>query len=100
MLATGSLVYSATAVRVALSSAELLVQRTPPLVTRAINASFGSRQTRASEAAFRDGMLGLARDSAELSYREMRRAVDQLDALTRPRKATAARPHRPYRVKL
>jgi hypothetical protein len=100
MLATGSLVYSATAVRVAVSSADLLVERMPPLLTRAVSASLGSRQTRASEAAFRDGLLALARDSAEMSYREMRRAVDQLDALTRPRKATAPRPHRPYRVKL
>jgi hypothetical protein len=100
MLATGSLVYSATAVRVVLSSAELIAQRTPPLVTRALNASVRGRQPAAAEAEFRDGLLALARETADLSYREMRRAADQLDALTRPRQAPGGRPHRPYRVKL
>src|SRR4051794_21105766 len=100
MLATGSLVASATAVRVAISSAELFVQRTPPLVSRALGASFGSRAPATSEAAFRDDLLALARDSADLGYREMRRAVDQLDALTRPKDRAGTRPHRPYRVKL
>jgi hypothetical protein len=99
MLATGSLVASATAVRVALGSAELVVQRTPPLLSRAVSASFGGSQSATAEAVFRDNLLALARDSADLGYREMRRAVDQLDALTRPRQATGARPHRPYRVK-
>ena len=100
MLATGSLVYSATALRVALSSAELIAQRTPPLLGRAVNASFGGRETGASGAVFRDDLLALARETADISYREMRRAVDQLDALTRPRQAPGARPHRPHRVKL
>ena len=100
MLATGSLVASATAVRVALGSAELFVQRTPPLLSRAVSASLGGRQTASSEAVFRDELLALARDSADLGYRELRRGVDQLDALTRPKQAAGARPHRPYRVKL
>jgi hypothetical protein len=99
MLATGSLVYSATAVRVAIGSVGLLAQRTRPLVSRAVTASLGGAENRSSESAFRDDMLGLARESAELGYRELRRAADQFDALTRPRQPAGAQPRRPQRVK-
>jgi hypothetical protein len=47
-----------------------------------------------------DDRLGLARESAELSWRELRRGVDRLDASTRPPQPSAnGRPFRPYRVK-
>jgi hypothetical protein len=99
MLTTGSLVSSATAFRVGLSCIELWMERTPPLVRLAVTASLGGRETRKAQAAFRDDLIALARDSAERSWRELRRGVDDLDAFTRPGAEPGARPHRPYRVK-
>jgi hypothetical protein len=100
MLTTGSLVSSATAFRVGVSCLELVVKRTPPLVRLGLTASLGGRETRQAQAAFRDDLIALARDSAELSWRELRRGVDDLDAFTRPHEEPGARPQRPYRVKL
>jgi hypothetical protein len=78
---------------------ELLARRTPPLVTLAVRGSVGGPRTAASQAAFRDEVIALARDSAERSWRELRRGVDDLDALTRPPAAGDGGPRRPYRVK-
>ena len=50
-----------------------------------------------AQAAFRDELIALARESAELSWREMRRGVDALDGYTRPEHAPSN--GRPYRVK-
>jgi hypothetical protein len=100
MLTTGSLVSSATAFRVGVSCVELWVQRAPPLVRLALTASLGGREMRKAQAAFRDDLIALARDSAELSWRELRRGVDDLDAFTRPQEEPGGRPQRPYRVKL
>jgi hypothetical protein len=100
MLATGSLVTSATAFRVGASWLELVVERTPPLVTLAVRASVGGAGAGNAQAAFRDDLLALARDSAEASWRELRRGVDDLDAFTRPDEEHDERPpRRPYRVK-
>jgi hypothetical protein len=99
MLATGSLVTSATAFRVGAGCLELLVERTPPLARLAVRASAGGHEAGQAQAAFRDDFIALARDSAELSWRELRRAVDDLDSFTRPDEEAAVRPHRPYRVK-
>jgi hypothetical protein len=100
MLTTGSLVTSATAFRVGVGWLQLVAQRTPPLARLAVTATVGDGKTHQAQAAFRDDLIALARDSAELSWRELRRGVDELDALTRPSQDPAARPHRPYRVKL
>jgi hypothetical protein len=100
MLTTGSLVSSATAFRVGVSCIELWVERAPPLVRLAVSASLGGREMRKAQAAFRDDLIALARDSAEVSWRELRRGVDDLDAFTRPHEETGVRPQRPYRVKL
>jgi hypothetical protein len=100
MLTAGSLVSSATAVRVGLGCAELWVKRTPPLLSLAVSASVRGENPGKAQAEFRDKVIALAWDSAELSWREMRRGVDDLDALTRPKERAAGRPHRPYRVKL
>jgi hypothetical protein len=97
MLAAGSLVSSATAFRVSAGGLELLVERTPPLVKLAVRASVAGAG--AAQSAFRDDFIGLARELAEASYREMRRGVDQLDAFTRPGDEPAAGRPRPYRVK-
>ena len=100
VIAAGSLVSAATAVRVGAGCFELLADRMPPLVSGAVAASVGGRGTRQAEAEFRDDVLALARDSAEVTWRELRRGVDELDALTRPADQPAPRPHRPYRAKL
>jgi hypothetical protein len=99
MLATGSFVTSAAAFRVGAGCLELLVERTPPLMRLAVEASLGGAGTSNAQAAFRDDLIALARDSAELSWREMRRGIDDLDACTRPNDEPWAREHRPYRVK-
>ncbi|MGZ4166756.1 MAG: hypothetical protein ACXVR1_14875 [Solirubrobacteraceae bacterium] len=65
----------------------------------AVQASFGAG-SRAAEATLRDEIVALARESAELSWREMRRGVDALDASTRPVDTPrSGSPRRPYRVK-
>jgi hypothetical protein len=99
MLAAGSLVSTATVVRAGLSCAELVADRTPQLVGLAVNASVAGNDMQKAQAVFRDRLLDLARESAERSWRELRRGVDDFDAMTRPRNQPAARPHRPHRVK-
>jgi hypothetical protein len=108
MLATGSVMTTATALRVSVSCLALLADRTPPLVRLAVTASARADSGRA-QAAFRDEVLALTRDAAEATWRELRKGVDDLDTLTRPGENHAAqgaaqaqrRPHqrRPHRVK-
>jgi hypothetical protein len=100
MLTAGSLVSSATAVRVARGWLNLWAEQAPPLAGLAVAASVGGDDQRDAQAAFRDKMIGIALDAAEISWREMRRGVDDLDALTRPRPGAGERPLRPYKVKL
>jgi hypothetical protein len=100
MLAAGSIVSSATAFRLARGCLDLWAQRTPPLVALAVSASVRGGDAGTAQAAFRDDVLALARDSAEISWRELRRGVADLDALTRPRDDSNAGPLRPHRVKL
>ncbi len=97
MLVTGAFVTSATGVRVGAGCLELLAGRAPHLARRAVGASLGG-ETGMAQAEFRDDLLALARDSAEVSWRELRRGVDELDLLTRPPQE-AAPARRPYRVK-
>jgi hypothetical protein len=88
-----------TAFRVGTGCALLLGRRSGPLASLAVQASFGS-DTRAAEATLRDELVGLARESAELSWRELRRGVDALDSYTRPiDQPRSGPPVRPYRVK-
>jgi hypothetical protein len=99
MLAAGSLVSSATAFRVGASQLALLLERTPPLVKLAVRASVGGPGAGQAQAEFRDDLIALARESAEASWRELRRGVDDLDAFSRSDEEPAACPRRPYRVK-
>lgn len=55
--------------------------------------------TTQAQLVFRDQFLGALRESAELNWRELRRGIDDLDAMTRPVPDTSAVPTRPYRVK-
>lgn len=94
------MVGAATAFRLGTGCLELLAQRTPPLVGLAVRASAGGTETERASAMFRDELIALARESAELSWRELRRGVDRLDASTRPPQSPPDGPaRRPYRVK-
>jgi hypothetical protein len=98
LLATGSVVTSATAFRIGLGCLELWAERTPPLIKQALKASAGESK---AQAAFRDDLIALARDATEQSWRELRRCVDDFDRFTRSGdEEPGERPHRPYRVKL
>lgn len=99
LLTTGSAIGAATALRVSASCADLLARRTPPLLGLALRVSLGSDAPATDQAAFRDELIALARDSAELSWRELRRGVDWLDASTRPSEPPTTASRRPYRVK-
>jgi hypothetical protein len=48
---------------------------------------------------FRDELLGLMRELADVSWHESRRAIDALDLRTRSGCTTSGQPTRPYRVK-
>jgi hypothetical protein len=100
MLTTGTLVSSATALRMTRAWVELWADRTPPLARHAVNATVRGDDMPTAQATFRDEMIALARASAEVSWRELRRGVDQYDALTRGDEPSDAQPHRPHRVKL
>ena len=98
MLAAGALVTSATGVRVGAGCLELVADRAPDLARRAVSASMGNDETGRAQAEFRDDLLALARESAEVSWRELRKGVEDLDALTRTDEPNA-QPRRPYRAK-
>lgn len=97
MLTTGSLVSSATAIRMVAGHLELLMERTPELAQLALAAAVGGNAR--AQSAFRDEMMALARESTDLSSRELRRGLDDFDEATRPGPTPGARPHRPHRVK-
>jgi hypothetical protein len=98
-LAAGSLVSATTAFRVGAGNIGLAARRGPRLIRLAGGAFAGRSGAPAAQAAFRDELIGLASESAELSWRELRRGVDDLDWLTRPRDAATITAPRPYRVK-
>jgi uncharacterized protein YjiS (DUF1127 family) len=98
MLATGSLVGAATAARVTTGSAVLLASRSGNLLRLAAAASAGGGGAPQAQAEFRDALLGLVTDASQLSWRELRRGVDELDRMTRSGDPTDG-PARPYRVK-
>jgi hypothetical protein len=100
MVAAGSLVSSATAVRVGLGWCDLWAKRAPTLMRLAVDASVGGTDTAKAQAELRDDLIALARETSELSWREMRRAVDEFDKFTRPRERPGTQPFRPYRAKL
>jgi hypothetical protein len=98
MLTAGSLVSSTTAFRVGVGCLELWLERAPGLLRLAAKASLGS-EAGSAQAAFRDDFIALARDWTEVSWRELRRGIDDFDAFTRADDDPGERPHRPYRVK-
>jgi hypothetical protein len=98
MLATGSVMTTATAFRVSAGCLELLLERIPPLVRLAVAASAGFENGK-PQAEFRDELLSLSRDAAEVTWRELRKGIDDLDAYTREPGSHATRERRPHRVK-
>jgi hypothetical protein len=96
MLATSSALSATTAVRVGVGCLGLALERGPNLIRSATLASVGASSTGAAEMTFRDELIGLLRDSAEVSWRELRRGVDDLDHLTRAGARDA--PRRRHRV--
>jgi hypothetical protein len=92
---------SATAFRIAIGCGGLLLERTPPLTRLALTIALGGQDAGRAEAMFRDDLLALVRDSAEASWREVRRGIDDLDRITRDGATVPGdAPYRPYRVKL
>jgi hypothetical protein len=101
MIAVGSVVTSATAFRVGVTWLELWAERTPPLLRLAAVAALGGSEGGTAAATFRDDLMAIGGESAERSYREMRRGVDDFNRFTQPEnEQPGVRPHRPYRVKL
>jgi hypothetical protein len=99
MLATWSVMTTATALRVGGGCMELLVERIPPLVRLALTASAGLEDGKA-QAEFRDELLSLTRDAADVTWRELRKGIDDLDAYTRAGEGhVAGGSGRPQRVK-
>jgi hypothetical protein len=111
MLVTGSVVSASTAFRIGAGWLGLVSRRTPPLLRLAAESTAGRNHPDRAQAEFRDRLIGLARESAEISWRELRRGIDDLDEFTRPQEqheaspgdpganGSAPRQIRPYRVK-
>jgi hypothetical protein len=93
MLAAGSAVGALTTARAGTRCALTLATRTPPLVLTGLR---GLRGSGPAQWGFRDDFIALARDTADVCWRELRRGLDELDAHTRPHDDG---PSRPYRVK-
>jgi hypothetical protein len=101
MLATGSVVAGATAVRITLGAANVAGDRVPALIELGVKATCRRSSAATAQAAFRDELVGLFRDCAESSWRELRRGVDDLDHFTRNDAGPQApgRRHRRHRAK-
>jgi hypothetical protein len=84
MVATGSFVGAATMFRLGTSNLGLAVTRTPPLMMLAVKASSPSAEAATAQEAFHEEVLAFVRESAEVSWLEVRRGIDQFDELTRP----------------
>jgi hypothetical protein len=101
MLATGGVVGATTALRVAAGSVDLLARRAPRLVRLGVTATAPAPGAAKAQATFRDDLIDLARDSAELVWHQLRRGVHDLDVFTRTDKAQTEGTQRRYsRVKL
>ena len=88
LLATGSMVLATATVRTCSRSLKLCAEHTS-----------GSSSAPRSRQMFRDELLGLMRELADVSWHESRRAIDALDLRTRSGCTTSGQPTRPYRVK-
>jgi hypothetical protein len=85
MLVTSAIVSAEGSVRAGAGLAELAVRRTPPLVALGARATvLAGVDGGWAQAAFRDELLTLYDDAAEVASRQLRRARDELGARTSP----------------
>jgi hypothetical protein len=99
MLATGALMGAASVVRAGVGCLGLWSQRMPALIALGEEMGDGGSARGGAAGQFRDELLALARESAEIALRELRRGVDDLDAFTRPDARAPDRTRRRYRAK-
>jgi hypothetical protein len=85
MLVTSTTVGTVASLRTGAGLAGLAVRRTPVLVALGARATVGTGAGAArAQAEFRDEMLGLLDDAAEIAWLQARRARDQLGLRTSP----------------
>lgn len=99
LLATGSIVLATATVRTCSRSLKLCAEHSGSLVRLAAGYTSGSSSVPMSRQMFRDELLGLMRELADVSWHESRRAIDAVDLRTRSGFTTPDQPTRPYRVK-
>jgi hypothetical protein len=103
LLATGALMSAASVVRAGTGCLELWSERVPPLVRLAAeldeqgDESAKTREER--EGRMREELLAVARESAEIVMRELRRGLEDLDTYTRADDQGPGGAARPYRAK-
>jgi hypothetical protein len=96
----GSTAMARAGIRTGSRSFGLCLRRSPTLVKLAVQAGTAPDGASASQSVLRDELLGLVHDLADLSWREARRALDELDATTRSDDgAPVSEPVRRARVK-
>lgn len=103
LLATGALMSAASAVRAGTGCLELWSERVPSLVRLAAeldeHPDRAPDQRQAMEGHVREELMALARESAEIVMREIRRGLEDLDTYTRSENEGPGGAARPYRAK-
>jgi hypothetical protein len=99
MLATGLAMGAASVLRTGIGCLELWSEKLPPLLALGRGARAGRSASPRAEEEFRDGLIAIARESAEIARRELGRGLHDLDTFTRPQEPDAGQPTRPYRAK-
>jgi hypothetical protein len=99
MFAAGAAMSAASVVRTGVGCLELWSQRAPSLIRLGFQSREQTAAADAAQAALRDELIAVARESAEVALRELRRGVVDLDTFTRPEERPSAEPSRPYRAK-
>jgi hypothetical protein len=103
LLATGALMSAASAVRAGTGCLELWSERMPALVRLAAEIDEQpegrSEERDAMEGRAREEMMAVARESAEIVMREIRRGLEDLDTFTRTEDQGPGGVARPYRAK-
>lgn len=91
MLVTSAFVGATGSVRATAGLAELAVRRTPTLVALGARATVETgAEADWAQAAFRDQLLTLYDDAAEIAWHQLRRARDELGVRSSPRGVPAA----------
>jgi hypothetical protein len=96
MLVSSAIVSAEGSLRAGAGLAELAVRRTPPLVVLGTRATvLAGVDGGWAQAAFRDELLTLYDDAADVAWRQLRRARDELGVRTSPAlNGAVARLHR------